>query len=99
MLWKRLYKKGITFAEHGTLSQLQSLINRTNVPLIPKNNVNAAEDFIQVHVQICMCMHNCTSGTHNAVVVYIYRDGYDIILYHIFYNVYQTIIMLQHRLC
>lgn len=48
VLWKRLYKKGNTFTERCTLPQLQSLINRSNVPLNPKSNVNAAEDFIEV---------------------------------------------------
>ena len=31
-----------------TMPQLQALINRGNVPLNPKNDVNAAEDFIEV---------------------------------------------------
>ena len=37
-------------AEGGTLSQLRHLINRTNVPAKPKQNVNAAEDFFETVV-------------------------------------------------
>lgn len=48
MLWKRLY--GDSAADKGTLKQLQHLINRTNVPRKPKNNMNAAEDFMQIVV-------------------------------------------------
>lgn len=48
VMWVRLYQKE-AFQDFGTLQQLQSLINRSNVPVKPKNNVNAAEDFIQVN--------------------------------------------------
>ena len=34
--------------DKGTLQQLRHLINRTNVPPRPKNNMNSADDFIQV---------------------------------------------------
>ena len=51
VMWIRLYQKD-AFQDFGTLQQLQSLINRSNVPVKPKNNVNAAEDFIQVNVKI-----------------------------------------------
>ena len=33
-------------AERGTMYQLRTLINRTNVPSDPQNNMNAAEDFM-----------------------------------------------------
>ena len=36
--------------EGGTLCQLRFLINRTNVPSKPKNNVNAAEEFFETVV-------------------------------------------------
>ena len=49
VMWVRLYQKE-AFQDFGTLQQLQSLINRSNVPVKPKNNVNAAEDFIQVNL-------------------------------------------------
>jgi L1 cell adhesion molecule like protein len=48
VMWKRFYKKGDSFTDRCTLPQLQSLINRTNVPLDPKKNVHAAEDFMEV---------------------------------------------------
>ena len=48
VMWVHLYQKE-AFQDFGTLQQLQSLINRSNVPVKPKNNVNAAEDFIQVN--------------------------------------------------
>ena len=48
VMWVRLYQKE-AFQDFGTLQQLQSLVNRSNVPVKPKNNVNAAEDFIRVN--------------------------------------------------
>ena len=48
VIWKHFYKKGDAFSEACTMPQLKSLINRTNVPLHPKNDVNAAEDFLEV---------------------------------------------------
>ena len=42
-----MYKEG-AYKDAGTLAQLKSLINRTNVPKKPKVNVNAAEDFLSV---------------------------------------------------
>ena len=47
IIWKRLYNKESN-KDVGTLKQLQTLIDRTNVPLKPFKNVNAAEDFLQV---------------------------------------------------
>ena len=41
-----MYKEG-AYKDAGTLAQLKSLINRTNVPKKPKVNVNAAEDFLK----------------------------------------------------
>ena len=32
------------------MPHLQSLINRSNVPLHPKSDVNAAEDFMEVNI-------------------------------------------------
>ena len=54
VLWKRLYKKGDTFTEPCTMPHLQSLINRSNVPLNPKTDVNAAEGFIEVKCSACV---------------------------------------------
>lgn len=45
---EEVFSKKNTFNEKGTLAQLQSLINRRNLPADPKQNVNAVEDFIQV---------------------------------------------------
>jgi len=47
VMWFRLYHQG-AYKDLGTLQQLQSLINRSNVPLHPKNNVHATEDFLHV---------------------------------------------------
>ena len=46
-MWTCLYQKG-TSTEKGTLLQLKQLINRTNVPREPQNDVNASEDFLEV---------------------------------------------------
>ena len=45
-MWIRLFKD--SQGDGGTLQQLKHLINRTNVPINPKKNVNAAEDFIRI---------------------------------------------------
>ena len=45
-MWKRLYSDSAI--DKGTLRQLKHLINRTNVPQKPKNNMNAADDFIHL---------------------------------------------------
>ena len=45
VMWKHLYKEGDAFSERCTMPQLQSLINRSNLPINPKN---AAEDFVEV---------------------------------------------------
>ena len=47
-MWVRIYQKE-ALQDFGTLQQLQSLLNRSNVPVKPNNNVNAAEDFIKVN--------------------------------------------------
>lgn len=66
-MWIRLYQKQ-AFQDFGTLQQLQSLINRSNVPVKPKNNVNAAEDFLQVNVKIYLIMY--TEGyMHNYTII------------------------------
>ena len=44
-MWSRLYKT-TSSGEKGTLYQLRNLIHRTNVPLTPDKNMNAAEDFM-----------------------------------------------------
>jgi hypothetical protein len=44
VIYKRLYKPE-SRANGGTLSHIKNVINRTNVPTKPKNNVNAAEEF------------------------------------------------------
>ena len=46
MIWKNLYqaKSG---RDKGSLLQLKTAINRSNVPQDPKNNMNAAEAFIE----------------------------------------------------
>lgn len=45
VIWKRLYKS-YSVCEKGTLYQLKNVINRTNVKAKPKDNANAAHDFI-----------------------------------------------------
>ena len=45
VIWKRLYNQGSS-QEKGTIYQLRNVINRTNVPTDPQNNMNAAEDFM-----------------------------------------------------
>ena len=47
MIWDQLLSQQSS-ADKGTLWQLRNLINRTAVPLEPKANVKAAEDFLQV---------------------------------------------------
>ena len=47
MTWKRLYKP-YSVCEKGTLYQLRNVITRRNVKPNPKDNVNAADDFITV---------------------------------------------------
>ena len=47
MIWTRLYGKD-SYAQNGTLLQLKSLINRSNVRPSVKKDVNAAVDFLQV---------------------------------------------------
>ena len=47
VIWKRLYKDSSS-QEGGTLYQLKNLINRTNLPTKPKNNVNATKDILTV---------------------------------------------------
>ena len=69
MLWKQLYKDG-AYKDAGTLAQLKSLINRTNVPKKPKVNVNAAEDFLNASKKSqfsmisfnLMCSYWCNSN-------------------------------------
>lgn len=45
VIWKRLFSESVM--DKGTLQQLKNLINRTNVPPNPKQNMNGAEDFVQ----------------------------------------------------
>ena len=45
VIWKRLYNQGSS-QDKGTIYQLRNVINRTNVPTDPQNNMNAAEDFM-----------------------------------------------------
>jgi len=47
VIWKRLYKAESS-RKGGTMKQLQTLINRTNLKSSPKANMNAAEDFMEV---------------------------------------------------
>lgn len=47
-MWKRLCDDSAM--DKGTLQQLKHLINRTNLPQKPKNNMNAADDFVKVVV-------------------------------------------------
>ena len=58
MVWKRLYKS-LSATEHGTMQQLQNLINRRNVVCNPSKDVNASEDFflllVTCHV-LCAAM-------------------------------------------
>ena len=44
-MWSLFYKT-TSSGEKGTLYQLRNLIHRTNVPLTPDKNMNAAEDFM-----------------------------------------------------
>ena len=66
-MWKRLY--GGSAADKGTLQQLQHLINRTNVPMRPKRNMNAAEDFIHIvvlgHVAALAMKHFAMASVHD----------------------------------
>ena len=47
VIWKRLYNNNSS-SDKGTLYQLRNVIRRTNVPCDPSNNVNAAEDFMNL---------------------------------------------------
>ena len=63
VVWKYFYKKGDSYSEACTLPQLKSLINRSNVPSNPKNNVNAADDFIEV----CSLLFGYVSSSYNII--------------------------------
>ena len=47
VIWKRLYSIASSL-DKGTMYQLRNLINQTNVPTDPQNNMNAAEDFMLI---------------------------------------------------
>jgi len=51
VIWKHLFCKN-SAAEKGTLYQLKNLLHRNAVPLDPGNNMKAAEDFLQVVLQV-----------------------------------------------
>ena len=46
------------------MAQLRSVINRTNLPADPKQNINAAEDFIRVSVVYVQNMHSMMCIIH-----------------------------------
>lgn len=45
-MWTRHFKN--SHDTRGTLQHLKAILNRSSVPTIPKNNVNAAEDFMNI---------------------------------------------------
>ena len=45
VIWKQLYSCSSS-SDHGTLYLLRNLINRRNVVVDPKQDVNACEDFL-----------------------------------------------------
>ena len=47
VIWTRLYKSSSSI---GTLYQLRNLINRRNVVMDPKDDMNACEDFFELTV-------------------------------------------------
>ncbi len=44
LIWKWLYSSD-SATDHGSMFQLCNLVNRSNVKSVPKDNVNACEDF------------------------------------------------------
>ena len=65
-----LYKEGV-YKDAGTLAQLKSLINRTNIPKMPKVNVNAAEDFLNVSMSFILYMlHEQWYNSNNYVNIH-----------------------------
>ena len=50
VIWKQLYSCSSS-SDHGTLYQLRNLINRRNVVVDPKRDVNACEDFFVLTVK------------------------------------------------
>ena len=54
VIWTRLYGND-SYADAGTLLQLKSLINRSNVRPTVKKDVNAAMDFLQVGKKVNGC--------------------------------------------
>ena len=49
MIWKRLYKTS-SASDSGTLFQLRNLLNRKNIGISPKKDVNSHEDFFHLIV-------------------------------------------------
>ena len=47
MIWKFFYST-CSGGDHGTLYQLRNKLNRTNVVKVPKKDVNACEDFVEI---------------------------------------------------
>ena len=70
VIWIRLYKRD-SYKDTGTLLQLQSLIDRSNVPLKPKKNVNAAEDFVKVCSCFVIMLTGVLSVSHHAFFVHL----------------------------
>ena len=47
LIWKRFYSV-TSGRQKGTLYQMKNLVHRTSIPMSPKNNMNATEDFMEV---------------------------------------------------
>ena len=67
VIWKRLFSKN-SAAEKGTLYQLKNLLHRSAVPLDPGDNINAAEDFLQVvlHAHIVAAAETIQAASDNS---------------------------------
>ena len=65
MIWKGLYNPGSSL-EKGTMRQLRNVINRTNVPLDPQKNMNAAKDFMMLLLHAHVIVAAETVHTLNA---------------------------------
>jgi L1 cell adhesion molecule like protein len=58
VIWKYFYSNK-SFREHGTLSQLKNLLERTNVKKDPSSNFNSCEDFFITIIKGLVVMDVC----------------------------------------
>ena len=64
VIWKRLFNTDSN-SEGGTMRQMQLLINRSNLKTSPKDDMNAAEDLMEI-INCWSCYCNCHEILQNA---------------------------------